>query len=52
MKTLPRKAIPFIFVISIGFGILAAQYFESTIIGVAVAMLVSMLMIEDLEQEE
>lgn len=47
--SLPIKYYLPIFIISIGFGILANQYFDSVIIGMAVAMLVSMFMITESE---
>lgn len=49
LLSLPIKYYPSIFIISIGFGILATQYFGSVIIGMAVAMVVSMFMITESE---
>lgn len=47
--SLPIKYYPPIFIISLGFGILAIQVSDSVVIGMGVAMLVSMFMITEAE---
>ena len=50
MSKLPYKYYLPIIVISLGFGLLFAQYFDNWIIGAAIGMLVSMLMISEAEK--
>jgi uncharacterized membrane protein len=49
MKKLPYRYYLPIIIISLGFGILFAQYFDDPVIGAAIGMLVSMLMITEAE---